>query len=108
MALEIRQDVSLAPLTTLKIGGPAKFLVHATTEEDVADALNHAAVQGLDIFVLGGGSNILVSDTGFDGLVLHVAIRGTESTYMGDRVGLTIGAGEDWDSFVELCVSRGF
>jgi UDP-N-acetylmuramate dehydrogenase len=108
MALEVHQDVSLAPLTTLRIGGRAKFFVHAKTQEDVAEALNYAAVRGLDIFVLGGGSNVLVSDGGFDGLVLHVSILGKESTYMGNWVGLTIGAGEDWDSLVELCVSRGF
>jgi len=76
MTLEVQENVPLAPLTTLQVGGPARFFVTATTENEVAEAFEYADVKKLDIFVLGGGSNILVSDSGFDGLVIHVKLRG--------------------------------
>lgn len=74
--LEIQENIPLAPLTTLKIGGPARFFVKAESEQQVVEAFEYAKNEGLDLFVLGGGSNILVSDAGFDGLVLRVAMRG--------------------------------
>src|SRR6476661_6485151 len=102
MALEIQRDVILAPLTTLKIGGPAKFFIRAESEADLAETMMLAAGQGLDVFVLGGGSNILVSDEGFDGLVLQIAITGLSR----DGETITAGAGEVWDAFVAKCVDE--
>jgi UDP-N-acetylmuramate dehydrogenase len=100
--IEIQENVGLAPLTTLKVGGPARFFARAESEDDVAAAFAHAAAAGLDVFVLGGGSNVLVSDRGFDGLVIHIALKGIRS-----REGLvTALAGEDWDPLVEFCVDR--
>ena len=104
--LDIQENISLAPYTTMKIGGRARFFVKATTERDVVDALHFAADRGLEVFVLGGGSNVLISDNGFDGLVLHIAMPGIESEEEQDRVLLTVQAGEDWDRFVGYCVSR--
>ena len=72
--LEILENIPLAPLTTLKIGGPARFFVKAENETQAVEAFEYAKNEGLDLFVLGGGSNILVSDEGFDGLVLQVAM----------------------------------
>lgn len=92
----------LAPLTTLKVGGPARFFVRATSEDDVVAAFEHARKSSLEVFVLGGGSNILVSDAGFDGLVIQVSSKGTE--FNGSR--LTAQAGEDWDAIVASCVER--
>ncbi len=89
-------------MTTLGVGGPARFFVRAASEEDVAAAFDYASVEGLETFVLGGGSNVLVSDAGFDGLVIQVAIRGIEF----DESCVTAGAGEDWDPFVKVCVDR--
>ena len=103
MALNIQRDVALAPLTTLKIGGPAKVFMLATSEDDVADAMAFAYREGLDVFVLGGGSNVLISDEGFDGLVLQTGIKGVKQN--GEN--LVAGAGEDWDDFVERCVRDG-
>jgi UDP-N-acetylmuramate dehydrogenase len=101
--IDIQENVALAPLTTLKVGGPARFFARAESEEDVAAAFAHASAAGLDVFVLGGGSNVLVSDSGFDGLVIHVALRGIRASE-----GLvTAMAGEDWDPLVEFCVGRG-
>lgn len=66
----IQNDVSLAPLTTFKIGGPAKFFVEAETPEELVAAIAWAREKGEKYFILGGGSNLLVSDKGFDGLII--------------------------------------
>jgi UDP-N-acetylmuramate dehydrogenase len=109
-SINIEQNVSLAPLTTLKVGGPARFFVRASNESQVVKALEHAAENRLDVFVLGGGSNILVSDGGFDGLVVQVALKGVTMSHPSrgarDSVEVTAAAGEDWDAFVEFCVDR--
>jgi UDP-N-acetylmuramate dehydrogenase len=110
--IDIRENVPLAPLTTLKVGGPARFFVRAESETQVVDALRHAKASSLDVFVLGGGSNILVSDGGFDGLVVQIGIKGIRMSSPAavaggsDLVYLTAQAGEDWDAFVEYCVAR--
>ena len=97
---EIKKDIPLAPFTTLRIGGKARFFVRAESKNDVIEAFEFADKNNLEIFVLGGGSNILISDNGFDGLVLQIAIKGIENN--GET--LTVGAGEDWDEFVKFCV----
>ena len=73
--VDIQQNIPLAPLTTFKVGGPARYFVAADSEADLAEALNFAREQGLSVFVLGGGSNILFSDQGFDGLVIKMENR---------------------------------
>lgn len=98
--IQILENVPLAPFTTLKIGGPARFFVRSEAEEQIVEAFEHAAAKGLDLFVLGGGSNILVSDTGFDGLVLQIALKGIN--FIQNIV--TAQAGEEWDNLVDLCV----
>ena len=100
--LKIEENVPLAPLTTFKIGGAARFFVRAETEEQVTDAFNFAEEHGFDLFVLGGGSNVLVADEGFDGLVLQIALKGI--TVKENLV--TARAGEDWDEFAAFCVER--
>ena len=101
-SINIQQNVSLAPLTTLKVGGPASFFVRAESESQIVDAFEYARKNDLKVFVLGGGSNVLVSDAGFAGLVIQVALKGIET--LGSRV--TAAAGEDWDPFVEYCVGK--
>lgn len=99
--------VALAPYTTLEIGGSASQFVEAFTESDVVDAIEYARFHGLDIFVLGGGSNILVADSGFDGLVIKISITGREfSSPENGRVTVKVGAGEVWDDLVAECVAR--
>ena len=73
--LRIEENVPLAPLTTLKIGGAARFFVRAENENQVAEAFQFAEEHGFELFVLGGGSNVLIADGGFDGLVLQVALK---------------------------------
>jgi UDP-N-acetylmuramate dehydrogenase len=104
--LRIQENIPLAPLTTLQVGGPARYFVEAHTEHDVMEAVAHAAAHKLPLFVLGRGSNLLVSDRGWPGLVLKVAIAGVE--FEGDlqKMLFHAGAGENWDDFVALTVSK--
>ncbi|HKP69670.1 MAG TPA: FAD-binding protein, partial [Pyrinomonadaceae bacterium] len=101
-AILIEENVPLAPLTTLQIGGPARFFARARTEDQVVEAFDVAARRGLDVFVLGGGSNLLVADRGYDGLVIQVAIEGVER----DGAAVHAGAGESWDALVRLCIEN--
>ncbi len=101
--LIIQENIGLASLTTFKIGGEARYFVRATSEDSVVEALEFAASKGLPIFILGGGSNVLIADAGFDGLVMQIALKGI----LRDPAGLLIAqAGEDWDAFVSYCVDN--
>lgn len=97
----------LAPLTTLGVGGPARWLLRARTVEDVDRAHRWSRSNGAPLFVLGGGSNLVIADAGFDGLVVHVDVRGREHAREGTDTLLTAGAGESWDETVADCVARG-
>jgi UDP-N-acetylmuramate dehydrogenase len=106
----IEENKPLAPLTTLGIGGPARWFVEAVDEDDVVEATRWARQRGLTLFVLGGGSNLLVADRGFDGLVLRVGLLGIEArsdgppgNVLGEWV-YRVAAGEDWDRFVQRTV----
>ncbi len=103
----LRERVPLAPLTTIGIGGPARWFVEATSADEVEQALSWAAEERLSTFVLGGGSNLLVADDGFPGLVLRVALRGVEEEPDRDAVTLRAAAGEPWDPLVERAVAAG-
>ena len=102
----LQENVSLAPLTTFRIGGPARYFVEAHTSAEVAEAVGHAQSLSLPLFVLGGGSNLVVADAGWPGLVLKIAITGVE-LHPGETDGKAIfdvGAGESWDRFVSEAV----
>src|SRR5216684_3517687 len=104
-SMVLQENVPLAPLTTFKIGGPARFYVEARTTGDVQDAVSFARSRDLPLFVLGGGSNLLVSDAGWPGLVLKAAISGIEQRpgnddNEGGKTLFDVGAGESWDRFV--------
>lgn len=100
----LEENIPLAPLTTFGVGGPARYFAAAESEEDVVMALAFAKARDLPVFVLGGGSNLLVSDAGFSGLVLRIAIKGVEVEPAGDSILLRAAAGEVWDDFVKSCV----
>lgn len=104
----LKENVPLAPMTTLNIGGPARYFAEATSGAIFAAAIRWARAEALPLFILGGGSNIVVADEGFNGLVLRVAIRGIEAQLDSDQVIITAGAGEEWDALVEECVARGW
>ena len=102
--MEFRELVALAPYTTFKIGGPARWFAEAGSEADVLEAVDFARSRDLALFALGGGSNLLVSDEGFSGLVLRVGLKGIEQ--QGDV--FQVAAGEDWDGFVTHVVARDY
>jgi UDP-N-acetylmuramate dehydrogenase len=103
--MRMEENKPLAPLTTFGIGGPARWFIAAGSEDEIVEATAWAREQGVALFVLGGGSNLLVSDNGFDGLVLRVALCGIEAA--GDGSGgrtYRVGAGENWDHCVQRSV----
>jgi len=102
-----QEQVPLAPLTTLGLGGHARWFARATRVEHVLAAHGWGPAHGLPLFVLGGGSNLVVSDDGFDGLVLQVAITGIKAALRGEDMLVSAGAGEAWDGLVEFAVTRG-
>ncbi len=104
-ALPILENVPLAPFTTLAIGGPARFLLRARTEEQILDALEFARARSCPVFILGGGSNILVSDSGFPGLVIKIELPGIDALDA-ERGRISAAAGVEWDAFVRYCVAR--
>ena len=102
--MEIREHVGLAGYTTFGVGGPARFFADAASEADIVEAVAWARERGVPLFLLGGGSNLLVRDAGFDGLVLHMGIVGVEA----DGAGVfDVGAGESWDGFVSRTIADG-
>ncbi len=104
---KIKENIELKNFTTLKIGGLARFFISAETEQDVVEAVAFAEENELEIFILGGGSNIVVSDNGFDGLVLQINLKGIEIENENDEiVKISAKAGEDWDEFAAFCVEK--
>jgi UDP-N-acetylmuramate dehydrogenase len=107
-ALQVQESIALAPYTTLGVGGPARFFCKVTTEAELLDAVTFARSQDLPLFVLGGGSNLLVSDEGFPGLVIQAAIDAAfqiDGGYKDSRPTNTpltyrVPAGLDWNAFV--------
>jgi UDP-N-acetylmuramate dehydrogenase len=105
--VKLKEHVPLASRTTLGVGGAARYFVSAESEADVQQGLAWANQHGIPVRVLGGGSNLVVADQGFSGLVLAVELRGIGySNPEGDAV-LTAAAGEPWDDVVASAVSRG-
>ena len=92
----------LADLTTMRVGGPARTLVTASTRDELVAAALDAWSSGEDWLVLGGGSNVVIADDGFDGTVIHVTSRGIER----DGTTLRVQAGEPWDALVEFAVAE--
>ena len=104
--MTIQEHVPLAPLTTLQVGGPARYLVEAASEDDVREAVDFARTRALPLFVLGGGSNLLVADSGWPGVVVKIAIGGITQREGDGAVLFDAGAGVDWDQFVAQVVAR--
>jgi UDP-N-acetylmuramate dehydrogenase len=102
--MQIEENKPLAPLTTFGIGGPARWYVRATTEAEIVEATAWARERMVPLFVLGGGSNILISDSGFPGLVLHTVLKGIAAVKVGQTWLYRVAAGEDWDQFVRRAV----
>jgi UDP-N-acetylmuramate dehydrogenase len=121
--MNIREHVSLARYTTFKIGGAARFYCSVKNEDELVRACQFAKEKNLAVFILGGGSNVLISDKGFDGLVIRIRLKGINSedievegaepggsksdNSLQSRVLVTAAAGEQWDDLVDYSVSHG-
>ncbi|MDQ3578539.1 MAG: FAD-binding protein, partial [Actinomycetota bacterium] len=104
----VRADVPLSGYTTLRLGGPAADFVAATTAAEVVDAVRAADNAGTPLLVLGGGSNLVIGDLGFDGTVVQVGNQGSKIDCVGSgTVQLTVEAGENWDTVVAGTVEAG-
>lgn len=103
--LRIAENVKLAPFTTMGVGGPARFFAEAECEEELLEALEFSAGRNLPLLVIGGGSNLIVADSGYPGLALRVGLKGIVPD-PDDEAVVTAAAGEDWDRVVEHCVAR--
>ena len=103
-----RENVPLAPLSTLGVGGPARFFVEARDEAAVLAAVDWAQERGIPVHVLGAGSNLVVADEGVEALVIKVALSGRSAREVQGAVELTVAAGEPWDGVVGDSVARGW
>jgi UDP-N-acetylmuramate dehydrogenase len=105
--MEMQENIPLAPFTTFRIGGPARFFVEAKSVADVESTIQFAQTRDLPLFVLGGGSNLVVADEGWPGVVLKVGIAGIgqESRDRNGKAIFQVGAGESWDRFVSQAVA---
>jgi UDP-N-acetylmuramate dehydrogenase len=103
--MDIHTDIPLKNYTTMRLGGNARFMTEVRTPEDVSRVCKNAHAQNLPIFILGGGSNVVVKDEGFSGIVIRNRIPGFE-IIADDSMGTTIkvGAGENWDETVKRTV----
>src|SRR4030095_12201999 len=99
----------LADHTTLRVGGPARRTIPVATASEPGEAVRDLDASGESVLVLGGGSNVVVGDAGFDGTVLKITTRGiTEDTAVCSGAVITVAAGEPWDPLVRYAVERGW
>jgi UDP-N-acetylmuramate dehydrogenase len=107
LAIDIQQFVPLAPLTTLGLGGPARLFAEVKETSDLTYALVWAQdTVMIPVFILAGGSNLIVADEGFTGLVLHMRMRGRRWSDAGDELHVEAAAGEPWDDLVADAIAR--
>ncbi len=104
--MHIEEHVPLATLTTFGIGGPARYFIWATSLDELREGLRFADERQLPFFVLGGGSNVLIDDRGFGGVVIHIAIEGIQYEVAGSHTTVIVGAGESWDGLVSEVVDK--
>ncbi len=104
--MNVSANIPLAPLTTLGVGGSARFFVEAPDESSVLEAFEWARRRQLAVRVLGGGSNLVIGDEGVDGLVVRMALCGVATREANSAVELTASAGEPWDALVRATVER--
>ena len=105
--MKILQNISLKLFTSMYVGGKARYFTEAKSVDDVLEALKFAKEKNLPHFILGGGSNVLVSDLGFNGLVIKICILGKKLIRETDKyIDYELGAGENWDNFVKFSANR--
>lgn len=111
--MKIEKNILLKDYATFRIGGPAKFFCIAKSEDDVLEAVGFSKKNKIPFFILGGGSNILIGDTGFQGIVIKMEMKGIEIEDLENegeskKVRVKVAPGENWDEFVEKMVENGY
>lgn len=104
--MQIQENVALAPLTTLKVGGSARYFAEARTVAELREAIAFAGSHDLAIFTLGGGSNLVIADAGWPGVVIKIALTGIEEETENGKTLFYVGAGEPWDKFVAFAIAK--
>lgn len=106
--MDIHTNIPLKNYTTMRLGGNARFMTEVRSAADVAEVHKNATAQQLPIFILGGGSNVIVHDEGFDGIVIRNRIPGFEIIEdQPNHMTIRVGAGENWDEVVRRTVDMG-
>lgn len=100
--------IRLADHTTLHVGGPAQEFRTVTDEQDLVSVVREADAAGVPLLLLGGGSNLLIGDGGFDGLVVQIATKGIDAGIMCGAGRVEAAAGEPWDGFVAEMIDQGY
>ena len=99
----------LANYTSLRVGGPAKKFVRVSSESELVEAIKAADSAGEEVLIIGGGSNVLISDAGFNGTVIHVETKGNSFHIDACSGGMiSVASGENWDEFVAFMIEKGF
>lgn len=106
--MKMQENVSLADYSTMRLGGPARYLCEVTSVGEIEEAVIFAQKNNLKILTIGGGSNTIFGDDGFDGLVIINKILGVEIDDSDERLELVIGSGEEWDAIVTKSVELGY
>ncbi len=106
--MEIQQNIPLAQFTTIQLGGKAKYFCSCATVAELQEALQFSQTKNLRAHILGGGSNTIFADEGFNGLVVKIDLKGISFVEDGDDIFVSVKAGEDWEKFVRTCVEKGF
>jgi len=104
--MRIQENVPLAPLTTIGIGGPARYFTRVSSVDEVREAIDWAKRNSQPLFVMAGGSNLLIADEGFRGLVLQIDLRGIVVESEDEFATVRIAAAEEWDAFVTMAVEK--
>lgn len=102
--MRIKENVLLSEHTTIKLGGKVKYFIEAETPDEIKSAVELSRTKSLRLFILGGGSNLIFPDNDINAVVLKIGLKGIDFT----ENKIVVNAGEVWDEFVELSVSKGF
>lgn len=105
--MPIQENIPLFPFTTLKLGGSARYFLSCKTQSDVHIGLDFAKEKGIPFWILGGGSNTIIPDDGYQGLIIKIDTKGIQERELGDFVQISVEAGMSWDQFVEQTIKQG-
>ena len=104
--MKILENIPLSTLTTMRLGGPAKYVVKIDDAADIPEAYKFAESKNLPIFILGGGANTIAKDEGFDGVILHPTNTGITAKQLDEYTLITAAAGETWDNVVKFTTNH--